>query len=62
MADSWREIPWNVLGSLIVVVLFAPYVLDNVGVEIQYPDWLGLGLSLLALTALLLHVYTRWRE
>ena len=62
MARGREEKPWLWLASLIGVVIFAPYGLDNVGFEIQYPDWLTIGLVLIGLVALVLHVYTEWWE
>lgn len=62
MARGREEKPWLWLAALIGILVFTPYGLDNVGVEIQYPDWLSIGLTLLGLAALLLHVYTKWWE
>ena len=62
MARGREEKPWLWLGTLIVLLVFAPYGLGNVGIEIRYPDWLSISLALLGLAALLLHVYTEWWE
>ena len=49
---------WAILGSFLVLILFAPAPLNDLGIEIQYPDWFAIPLAFLALTAFALHVYT----
>ena len=49
---------WLGVGLFLGLVLFAPAALDDLGIEIQYPDWFAISLAILGLAALALHVYT----
>jgi uncharacterized integral membrane protein len=49
---------WGILGSVFVLILLTPAPLNELGIEVQYPNWFAIPVALLAVGAFALHAYT----